>query len=540
LLEKRGDEFWVEMLDPEWERGTIERGSDADTVRDAPRVWKRIVMTTGSHHMQTYWVSGSKDGRLYNFPFVWLREDERWAPRDDVFLRAPEYRRQFATWQDNCIECHSVAGEPRFDKAANTFDPHVGELGIACEACHGPSEAHIRAHQNPWERYQSHRADHTDATIIDPEQLSAKQATQVCAQCHSMNIFRSDPRTGGMRYRSGEELLQTRMVLHANDERLTPEERRDWPQLKHHISRQEPTYLSDRFWADGMARVSGRENNAMVESACYHGGELSCLSCHSMHESNPDDQLKAGMESDGACFQCHGKFREKIAEHTHHAVGSSGSACMNCHMPHTTYGLLKAIRSHLIDSPTVAATLAAERPNACNLCHLDRTLDWTAAYLHDWYKQPLPPADAGSGTAVDGEEQVAAAVRWALKGDAGQRALIAWHMGWEPAKAASGKDWIAIYLGHLLADPYAAVRYIAYRSLRRLKGFEGFEYDFVADAGVRSEGRLRAVAQWASTRPIRLDRTGPAVLIDSTGNFDPDALTRLSRLRDDRPMDLRE
>ena len=47
-------------------------------------------------------------------------------------------------------------------------------------------------------------------------------------------------------------------------------------------------------------------------------------------------------------------------------------------MTATTYGLVKAIRSHLIDSPTVESSLTTGRPNACNLCHLDRTLDWTA------------------------------------------------------------------------------------------------------------------------------------------------------------------
>jgi hypothetical protein len=206
-------------------------------------------------------------------------------------------------------------------------------------------------------------------------------------------------------------------------------------------------------------------------------------------------------------------------------------------MPYTTYGLLKTIRSHTISSPSVKETVETGRPNACNLCHLDRTLDWTAQYLNTWYQQPLPPAKKEPPA---DEREVAATVLWALKGDASQRALIAWHMGWEPAKAASGRDWIAIYLGHLLADPYSAVRYIAYRSLRQLKGFESFEYDFVAEPEARSDGRLRAVSQWASTRPLRPDRTGRAVLIDSTGNFDPEALTRLSRLRDDRPMDLRE
>ena len=81
-------------------------------------------------------------------------------------------------------------------------------------------------------------------------------------------------------------------------------------------------------------------------------------------------------ESDAACLQCHPSF-EGRTEHTHHTADSSGSRCQNCHMPHTTYGLLKAIRSHKIDSPSVQASLATGRPNACNLCHLDKSLAWT-------------------------------------------------------------------------------------------------------------------------------------------------------------------
>ena len=75
---------------------------------------------------------------------------------------------------------------------------------------------------------------------------------------------------------------------------------------------------------------------------------------------------------------------------------------------------------------------------------------------------------------------------WLLKGDAGQRALVAWHFGWEPAQQASKTDWMAPYLGHLLADPYAAVRYIAHHSLRDLPGFTDFAYDFTGPPEARS------------------------------------------------------
>src|SRR5258708_4673837 len=89
------------------------------------------------------------------------------------------------------------------------------------------------------------------------------------------------------------------------------------------------------FWGDGMIRVSGREYNGLVESPCFQKGEMSCLSCHSMHESSPTNQLARGMESNLACLQCHKSFEKNVPEHTHHTAGSSGSLCYNCHMPYT-------------------------------------------------------------------------------------------------------------------------------------------------------------------------------------------------------------
>ena len=65
-------------------------------------------------------------------------------------------------------------------------------------------------------------------------------------------------------------------------------------------------------------------------------------------------------------------------------------------MPHTTYGLVKAIRSHEISSPNVRESVTARRPNACNLCHLDKTLEWTNSHMHDWYGTDRLQADQGS------------------------------------------------------------------------------------------------------------------------------------------------
>jgi hypothetical protein len=117
---------------------------------------------------------------------------------------------------------------------------------------------------------------------------------------------------------------------------------------------------------------------------------------------------------------------------------------------------------------------------------------------------------------------------------------MAWHMGWEPAKNASGIDWLPLYLGPLLDDPYSCVRYIAFRSLRQLPGFEDFTYDFVATAEERKNAVAQVASRWSSSRSRDLDRHGPTLLVDASGNVDQPLLTRLAMARDDKIVDLRE
>ena len=298
--------------------------------------------------------------------------------------------------------------------------------------------------------------------------------------------------------------------------------------------RQDPRYVESLFWSDGMVRVSGREYNGLVESGCFQRGDLSCLSCHAMHDyTGRNDQLIAGRDGDEACLQCHEEYRTEVEQHTHHRQDSEGSRCYNCHMPHTTYGLLKAIRSHKIDSPTVAGSVRIGRPNACSLCHLDKTLAWTGSYLSSWYGHP-------EAELSEKQRMVAAGPMWLLSGDAGQRALIAWHMGWQPAKRASGQGWMAPFLAYTLDDPYPAVRYVSKRSLRRLSGFNDFDYDFIAPRKQRVEATVHALAVWKELKTQSLERTGPEILIDPSGRLQQGAIDRLLQQRDNRIMNLQE
>jgi predicted CXXCH cytochrome family protein len=526
-LEQRGEEFWVEMVDPDWERLNRLRGAVPESATDPPRVERRIVMVTGSHHMQTYWVPSQFGRELLNFPFVYLFENRRWIPREDVFLRPPEADRFTDLWNDNCLECHSTRGVPGLVPQQEAFETHAAELGIACEACHGPAAEHVAANHDPARRHALRRSQEAvDPTIVQPARLDSRRASEVCGQCHGVAL--SDARrwlAEGHGFRPGDTLGEQRFMV-------LPARNAGHPRLQR-LLQQEPAALEGRFWSDGQVRVSGREFSGMVESACYRQGELSCLSCHSMHKSDPNDQLIPDRLGDESCFTCHGEYRQRAAEHTHHPLSSAGSRCQSCHMPYTTYGLLTAMRSHTIASPSVASTVATGRQNACNLCHADRTLAWTAKALEDWYGQPpipLSPAQAAvSAVALD-----------ALAGDAGQRALAAWTLGWSDSQQASGSGWQGPLLGHLLDDPYAAVRYIAGQSLARQPGFESLSYDFIAPPAVRAEARQAALQHWLSQPWSPAAFRGEQVLVTADGQLRIDALAELSRLRNDRPLSLGE
>lgn len=391
----------------------------------------------------------------------------------------------------------------------------VGEIGIACEACHGPAEKHVALNANPARRMAQHRTGR-DSTIVNPEHLSHVASSQVCGQCHSIkSVARgSDWKFEGFKYRPGDDL-----------EKLTPVIRPTKTPKEH-----DPKFIEERYWSDGMVRVSGREFNGLVESPCFQKGTMSCLSCHSLHQSDPNDQLARGMESNAACTQCHKDIK---TEHTRHASNSSGSLCYNCHMPHTTYGLMKAIRSHQVDSPSVQSSVATGRPNACNLCHLDKTLAWTAEKLTAWFGAKTPDLSHEQKT-------TSAAALWTLRGDAGQRALLAWHMGWKPAREASGEKWLAPYLGQLLEDPYSAVRYIARRSLRTLPEFQDFEFDYIGPVANRALARQSAWTKWEQAHGRKLDRSGPEILIRPEGQIDRAVWERLLSQRDEKSMYLQE
>jgi predicted CXXCH cytochrome family protein len=436
----------------EGEAWTLAASAERVVVQRAGGEPEPLILTTGSHHYQAYWLPGARPGELRTFPLVWHVGEGRWLPRRDVFLQPPGAAGEAgpgARWNSNCIACHAVAGRPRHDEEANAFSTRTAELGIACEACHGPGAEHVAARRSPLARLSQNGT--SDPTIVNPARLDAAAASRVCGQCHAFAYPRDESRFWTDGYagtlRPGDPLEPSRWVLF-------PETfaQPDAPRID--------ADLGSIYWSDGTIRVGGREYNALVKSPCFERGEgerkLSCLSCHAMHASEPDDQLRRDRTTSQICSGCHAG--KEGPAHTHHAVGSPAGACVACHMPKTTYALLKGIRSHRIESPSARSAVLTGRPTACNLCHLDRSIAWTAARLRDWgHPETLPVVD-------DAVLTLPAGARLALAGDAAARALVADAMGDPDARAAAGSDWQATLLDDLAHDDYAAVRLIAARS----------------------------------------------------------------------------
>ena len=554
-LSTRGRELWAEFDDPDSPEPSERR----------PRIERQVTLITGSHHQQVYWYGTGQQRLIGQLPGAYLVQEQRWIPRRTAVLHPPTQQPLSETghWNSTCIACHATHGKPQFDTpfgsqdlATQTVTTTAAEFGIACESCHGPAGDHVRANLNPLRRYGLHFTGRPDASIVQPTRLDPKRSSQVCGQCHGVWEFydgagERQANSGGLPFRPGDELSATRFLAQ-------PTANADSETMKALLA-DDSRFIRDAFWPDGTVRVSGREYNGLLESPCYRNAThadrtLTCFSCHTLHKTDDDeralrewadDQLSAlpaagpgggsggDLRSDNAaCLQCHEPIRANLTAHTRHGAESSGSSCYNCHMPYTTYGLLKTIRSHTIGSPTVKESVDTGRPNACNLCHLDKTLAWTGEALGRWYGTPDVPLS-------EDERTVAASLLWLLTGDAGLRAIVSQAMAWPPAQQASGADWMAPFLAQLLDDPYDAVRFGAARSMKTLPGLGAFAFDFVAPSADRRQAQLRTMATWDRARP-RPGRASPELLMTAGGEVDIPRVLALLKQRNNRAMLLRE
>ncbi len=492
-----------------------------------------VVLTVGSRRYQQYFerqVRGNGEA-LVRLPILWHVALQRWLPLETVFL-GPDVEglgSHAAEWNSNCVLCHNTgprpglldANDPTRLRDGNRFDSSVAELGIACEACHGPGADHAASHLSPFTRMAG-----SLHPMTNPSKLDQERSVAVCGQCHGARLPEPPRRvaewfTTGPTFRVGDRLLEHVAPIRAN----TPVRGGADAEL-----------FSLRFWGDGTPRLTAYEFQGVTDSKCYRDGAMTCQSCHAMHAGDPRGQLRPDREGHGMCTQCHAEIARDVAAHTHHAADGEGSQCVACHMPKIVYGVMEVHRSHRIDVPDPARDGAAGRPHACTLCHVDKSLPWAASAMRRWwgdrYQQPERRADGASIELADTAANL-------LAGDAAARAVAAKalgeaHVTLAPDHAAAVRAWLAVTMG----DGYPSVRFLARRSLLAQEARASWglaervqRVDHLATTATRREdvfGLLSAIATAARGRAVPPATTA---LLGVDFQLDLSAVIRLTDLQ---------
>ena len=283
-----------------------------------------------------------------------LYPDSNFKREDPLHWTGP-----YHNWNARCAECHSTNVRKNFDALTNSYSTQFDALNVGCEACHGPGQKHIRAVEEgtiaalvyggfavSLEGHRGFLRNPEDETASSSHDAGSLQVEN-CARCHSRRRTLGD-------YAYGQSLSDTHVLSMLS------------PPLYH---------------ADGQIRDEVYVYGSFIQSKMYAAGVV-CTNCHEPHSN----QLVA--EGNALCGQCHNPDSFDTPAHHHHVVGTSGSQCVNCHMPEQTYMGVDRRRDHSMRVPQPELSEALGSPNACTQCHQDQTDAWAAEAVDDWGHAP--------------------------------------------------------------------------------------------------------------------------------------------------------
>ncbi len=254
---------------------------------------------------------------------------------------------------DTCKTCHEDVFK-NFETTPHhkTLTTNWGPDRKGCESCHGPGKAHVDSGGDP-------------TKIINPKNLSAKNASQICLSCHlgqeHSNFARSAHLSNGVGCTSCHDPhhYQVRETL---------------------LAKPQPT-LCYSCHADKKAEFAKPFHHRVNE------GLVQCSDCHNEHGGFESRQLRAGPAGDAVCFKCH---TEKQGPFVFEHVPIKTEGCTACHTPHgsTNARLLRVstvnllcLQCHTPGSPRTNSDFVGGIPGiptfhnqnqkyqACTMCH---------------------------------------------------------------------------------------------------------------------------------------------------------------------------
>ncbi len=301
----------------------------------------------------------TEPGRLQSFDVVWDVDQARWyhlypdqdLPPDDGLHWTGPYK----TWNARCAECHATGYERNYGAQTRSYASTQAEIGVGCEACHGPGSAHI-GWANGAELTQSEPA--LDAYGFSMTfGVDAEADIQQCATCHSRREALTDGNPlPGTNFHDAHRLALLRPGLYHPDGQILDE-----------------VYVYGSF----------------LQSKMYAQG-VSCMDCHTPHTA------KLIADDNSLCTQCHSEAGNdrfptlRLASyddpaHHFHPADSVGAQCKSCHMIERTYMGIDGRRDHSFRIPRPDLASETGGPDACTDCHADQTSEWAAAQIEDWY-----------------------------------------------------------------------------------------------------------------------------------------------------------
>jgi len=338
--------------------------------------------TIGSKFQQAY-ATRLPNGQIHVFPIQYSALHKQWINYWRVIDMPGSERADLRNWekfgsstsyQAICAVCHT--SQLRNVKGGG-FEPEnlqFKEAGINCEMCHGPSLQHV---------VDRSLGNHQPKQPLDPpvdfHDIGNRDFVRICGQCHMQSAIRTPGRAGELNYSPADQFFTDSLRIPFGD------------------------FSRKGFYKDGRFRQTTFIVEALERSQCFRKGQVSCGTCHDPHaHGQPDvDQqdhdvtanpasLKFRDQPDLMCVGCHTGFQSEtvLATHTRHRANSEGSRCVSCHMPRIMDALLFEARTHQIDDiPNAEMTQRfgqQESPNACLLCHKDKSSQWLNQQLLAW------------------------------------------------------------------------------------------------------------------------------------------------------------
>jgi predicted CXXCH cytochrome family protein len=342
--------------------------------------------TLGAKRFQGY-LTRLPEGRMYVLPVFWSVLQKRWIDWKEI-TPVPDGEHDLRQiWNVTCFNCHATNLAQNFDVDTKTYNTTWTEMGLGCEACHGPGKAHVQlmdewardpASKPAYDTRASNRQLGSILRIFSPRTSDPRVVYDTCAYCHGNknNVFLGF--TPGQRLEDFATLFLVSQPMPDDD-----------PQ--------------GDFWPDGRPSRFNRPQ-ALTLSGCFMKGKATCTNCHVAHGSRQEHSLKVSIaDSNRLCLQCHVTVRASgpglqpaessnfaatgpdLERHTHHPFQSQGSRCIECHMSDVNWRLLIRRRDHTFSPPVPEMTVKYGVPNACTTCHENRAPEWAIAAMDRWY-----------------------------------------------------------------------------------------------------------------------------------------------------------